>query len=248
VIWPDESIHWLRCKGQFSKALPTQVIGLAIEVTWLKRSEEQHLQIEERLRKAHDELEQCVQERTADLEKRTAEIIHQAKLLDLANDAIFVRGADDRISYWNEGRATVRLDKRGGYRPVTHDLLDTEFPIPVLEVLNSDRWEGELRHTKRDGTKITVATDGPHCVMRRGGQSLVGNQYRYFCAQESRTGSDAPYKSHSELTRYGATKNRRELHDCLGQYLTGLKINLDLLAIPDQSHGQRSKADAWRNA
>ena len=73
VIWPDESIHWLRCKGQFGKGLPTQVIGLAIEVTWLKHREEEHFLIEDRLRRAQEELEQRVHERTAELEQRTTE-------------------------------------------------------------------------------------------------------------------------------------------------------------------------------
>src|ERR1700738_2572667 len=41
VIWPDKSIHWLRCKGQYGKGLFREVVGLTVEVTWLKRSEEE---------------------------------------------------------------------------------------------------------------------------------------------------------------------------------------------------------------
>ena len=44
-----------------------------------------------------------MRERTLELEQNTAQLAYQAKLLDLANDAIFVRSADDKISYWNEG-------------------------------------------------------------------------------------------------------------------------------------------------
>jgi PAS domain-containing protein len=59
--------------------------------------------IEEKLRKAQQELEHKVRERTAELEHNVAETREKAALLDLANDAIFVKAADGKISYWNRG-------------------------------------------------------------------------------------------------------------------------------------------------
>ena len=50
-----------------------------------------------------ERLEELVRERTLELERNTAQLAYQAKLLDLANDAIFVRSADGGITYWNEG-------------------------------------------------------------------------------------------------------------------------------------------------
>ena len=50
-----------------------------------------------------ERLEELVRERTLELERNTAQLAYQAKLLDLANDAIFVRNADGGITYWNEG-------------------------------------------------------------------------------------------------------------------------------------------------
>ena len=63
----------------------------------------QRRQIEDELRKSHQELEHRVKERTETLEHNVAEITEKAVLLDLANDAIFVKTADGKISYWNHG-------------------------------------------------------------------------------------------------------------------------------------------------
>ncbi len=93
-------------------------------------------------------------------ERRLAE---QARLLDLTNDAIIVRDVNDRITYWNHGATEVY-----GYRPgeavgkVTHELLRTEHPESRKSIrkklLREGRWAGELVHTRKDGTKITVAS------------------------------------------------------------------------------------------
>lgn len=41
VMWPDGSIHWLRCKGRLEPGLnPKRILGLSLEITWLKRAEE----------------------------------------------------------------------------------------------------------------------------------------------------------------------------------------------------------------
>jgi PAS domain S-box-containing protein len=41
VLWPDGTVHWLRCKGDFDdRENPTCLIGISVDVTWLKRNEE----------------------------------------------------------------------------------------------------------------------------------------------------------------------------------------------------------------
>jgi len=85
----------------------------------------------------------------------------QAKILDLANDTIFVRGPEDRISYWNQAAQRVygwsAAEAQGR---ATHELLHTRFPGPLPEILaqlhQTGRWEGELTHTRRDGSQIHV--------------------------------------------------------------------------------------------
>ena len=160
VIWPDKSVHWLRCNGRFvSGKLPTEVMGISIDVTWVKHIHEEGLHTEDQLRKINQQLDQQVRERTAELERRVAQVAEQAALLDLANDGIFVRAADMRISYWNKGAERLygwTKDEAVGYS--TDELVKTEFPVPFEQIVNSDRWEGELRQTKRDGSKIAVAS------------------------------------------------------------------------------------------
>jgi PAS domain S-box-containing protein len=87
----------------------------------------------------------------------------QASLLDLTHDTIFVRDMHDSITYWNRGAE----DRYGWVRDeavgkVSHELMQTIFPSPLKEInaelLRSGRWEGELLHTKRDGTQVVVAS------------------------------------------------------------------------------------------
>jgi PAS domain S-box-containing protein len=85
------------------------------------------------------------------------------QLLDLSSDAIFMRGEDDCISFWNGGAQTLygwSSDEVIG-RSIT-DLLKTEFCVAPAEIhaaLSADgTWQGELQHTCRDGRKVTVAT------------------------------------------------------------------------------------------
>ncbi|HLZ67720.1 MAG TPA: PAS domain S-box protein [Aliidongia sp.] len=87
----------------------------------------------------------------------------QARLLDLTHDSVFVRDANDVIVYWNRGAQELYgWTREEIVGRITHDLLQTEFPIPLDEInrqlLDTGRWEGELRHTRRDGTKIFVAS------------------------------------------------------------------------------------------
>ncbi len=242
VIWPDKSVHWIRCRGQYGKGLSKEVVGSSVEVTWRKRSEEDHFQKEELLRRAHDELDRRVQERTAELEQRTAEVVQQARLLDLANDGIFVRGADDRISYWNEGAERLygwSKEEAVGQSP--HDLLHTEFPIPIAKILNMDRWEGELRHTKRDGVTITVASRWTTLRDQEG--KPVGWLEINSDISARKAAEQAAMRLTSRILSLQDTERRkiaRELHDCLGQYLAALKMNLDQMKL-DQLSGEGSE-------
>ena len=99
------------------------------------------------------------------LERAQAETVlrEQASLLNLTHDCIFVRGMDDVITYWNRGAeelygwtAATAIGK------VCHQLMETIFPSPLEdingELLRKGRWEGEVVHAKRDGTRVVVAS------------------------------------------------------------------------------------------
>jgi PAS domain S-box-containing protein len=84
-----------------------------------------------------------------------------ARILDLA--PVLVRDLDSRIILWNSG-----AEKLYGYSAaeavgqVSHDLLNTVFPIPLDQLMEQlfsrGSWEGELIHRRRDGIPVTLAS------------------------------------------------------------------------------------------
>lgn len=91
-------------------------------------------------------------------EQRLAE---QARLLDLSNDAIIVRDKNDRITYWNKGATKIYgYTQQEALGKVTHDLLKSKQPEPLPKIykklLRDNRWDGEIVHTCKDGTKVVV--------------------------------------------------------------------------------------------
>src|SRR6202030_3635243 len=98
-----------------------------------------------------------------DLQIEVAERTQQASLLNLTHDPIFVRDMSDVITYWNRGAQELYgwTDKEVMGRH-SQELLQTIFPTPLddirAELLRTDRWEGELKKTKADGTQVVVAS------------------------------------------------------------------------------------------
>jgi two-component system, LuxR family, sensor kinase FixL len=89
------------------------------------------------------------------------QLAEQARLLDLSNDAIIVRDANDRITYWNKGATkTYGYTREEALGKVTPHLLKTEHSEPLSKIygklLRDNYWEGEIGHTRRDGRRITV--------------------------------------------------------------------------------------------
>jgi PAS domain S-box-containing protein len=179
---------------------------------------------------AKERLEELVRERTQELEQNTAQLAYQAKLLDLANDAIFIRSATDKISYWNEG-----AERLYGWASeevlgrATHEILRTEFPVPLSEIMHADRWEGELRHTTKDGSQIIVASRWT-TLRDHNGKAVGWLEINTDITARKRAEEAARSLSGRILTLQDDERRRiaRGLHDSLGQYLTALKMNLDV--------------------
>ncbi|HWX15764.1 MAG TPA: ATP-binding protein [Chthoniobacterales bacterium] len=98
-----------------------------------------------------------------ELEREVAERTQQASLLNLTHDTIFVRDMNDIITYWNRGaRELYGWTAEEAIGKHTHQLLKTDFPVPIDEVraelLRAGRWDGELQKTKADGTRVVVAS------------------------------------------------------------------------------------------
>jgi len=139
--------------------------------------------IREALRRAKEDLEARVASRTGELSSLNARLTQnlirleraeqalrqqaagfqeQARLLDLAHDAIVVRDlASGSIEFWNPSAEAIygwRRDEAIGRD--AHALLETRFPDPVAEIEHRLRevghWEGVLEQRRRDGGPITV--------------------------------------------------------------------------------------------
>lgn len=98
-------------------------------------------------------------------ERKQAEqkLTSQAELLNIAHDAIMVRSLDGIIAFWNHGAEEMYgHSSEQAIGRVSHELLLAGFPLPLAEieeiVLREGRWEGELIHTARDGSRIVVAS------------------------------------------------------------------------------------------
>ena len=104
-----------------------------------------------------------------DLRMSESRFREQAELLDLTHDAIIVRNLRNEITYWNHGAEELygwRVEEILGKMP--QDLLQTVFPKAAREIEAETRergsWEGELTHSRRDGSVVTVSS---RWVLRR---------------------------------------------------------------------------------
>jgi len=197
-----------------------------------ERTEMSLRESEAQLRQVNQNMVQQIEQRTAELELKTAETVAQARLLDLANDGILVRDASGRISYWNQGAEHLYgWTKEEAIGRPAHEILQTVFPVPLAEIAESKRWEGELLQVRRDGSSITVAgrwaalqdPDGRFSGWLEINTDITARKLLEAAARRL-TGRILSLQD-DERRRIA-----RELHDSLGQYLASIKINLDLLS------------------
>lgn len=207
-------------------------IGSCLDITEQRR-------VQELLHEAHAELEARVQERTAELEHRAAQVSAQAELLDLANDAILVRTLDDRITYWNRGSARLygwTKEEVLGKHP--HDILCTEFPEPFenikAQLLREGSWQGELIHKRRDGSTVIAASRWSTWSSKEG--KPLGFLELNTDITDRKRAEDTLRQMSGRLLQMQDDERRRiarELHDSAGQMLVAM--DMDLASIQRES-------------
>jgi two-component system, NtrC family, sensor kinase len=109
------------------------------------------------------DLEQRVQQRTAELRERETQLRQRADLLDLATEAIMVRDMQGTIQFWNSGaEAFYGFGREEAVGRNANQMLRTRFPVPLEEVqsvvLQGGRWEGNLVQLTKDGREVVVAS------------------------------------------------------------------------------------------
>jgi PAS domain S-box-containing protein len=90
-----------------------------------------------------------------------AQIREQAKLLDLAHDAIMVRDMEDRIEFWNDGAeklygwtaAEVRGKEASTFLYKDEPAAAAATRVSLLE---NGKWTGECKHVCKDGGYVIV--------------------------------------------------------------------------------------------
>jgi PAS domain S-box-containing protein len=87
----------------------------------------------------------------------------QVLLLDLTSDAIVAIDMHHVIGYWNRGaQALYGFTAEEALGRATHELVQTGFPVPLAQIeaqlLRTGRWEGELTQSRRDGSRVDVAS------------------------------------------------------------------------------------------
>ena len=156
VVLSSLSFNYLFTEPRFSlyvasADVPYYLIFIlfALLLTWFSAVRRR---VEQQLLESRDTLQREIVVRT-----------QQASLLNLTHDTIFVRDMNDIITYWNRGAAELfGWTEEQAIGKHSNQLLQTDFPVSMDEVrqelLRTGRWEGELRKTKADGSRVFVAS------------------------------------------------------------------------------------------
>src|SRR5579884_10267 len=92
----------------------------------------------------------------------TEQLLHiQKSLIELAYDAILLRDPQSHVLLWNQGAQELYgWTQDAVIGKVTHVLLQTRFPESQAAVdaalEEQGQWEGELTHTRSNGTQLVV--------------------------------------------------------------------------------------------
>jgi PAS domain S-box-containing protein len=163
----------------------------------------------------------------------------QAALLELTQDSVFVTDMDGTVRFWSRGaEALLGYSKIQAAGKIAHDLLRTEFPIPLdeikAELMRAGHWEGDLIKTARGGRHIVVSSRwalhwGKRDQLPR---VLVINSdiTERKRGEESVVLQKEQLRALAERLQWVREEDRkrvaRDLHDQIGQILTAIKMDM----------------------
>jgi PAS domain S-box-containing protein len=137
----------------------------------VQSSNEELQSLNEELETSNEELESANEElttlneelatRNTELRESEQRLREQAQLLEMA--PILARSPKDRIIFWSRGAEKMYgFSTEDAVGQAAHLLLNTQFPEPLEKVQSSlfrdGHWEGEVKHRRKDGKVISVAT------------------------------------------------------------------------------------------
>lgn len=108
---------------------------------------------------AHDTTERKQAE--VELREQQDALRRQAQLIDLSHDAIILADENRIITGWNTGAAEIYgWTQEEAVGKVMHHFLQTSAAVTIAEIEGvldgSGRWDGELTHTRREGSGVIV--------------------------------------------------------------------------------------------
>lgn len=110
------------------------------------------------MNRVDSEREQILQK----LKQQATRLEEQAQLLELTYEAIFVRDAQNVITYWNRSAEEMYgYSKIEAIGQLSHKFLQTQVPEGGVENIDTTLqqtgcWQSELIHTRKDGGQIVV--------------------------------------------------------------------------------------------
>lgn len=215
VVRPDDAMSWVHDEGAMVSAEGRQIYGRVVDITRRRR-------LEDRLR-------------------------FQAQLLDVVGQAVLAADQDGRITYWNRaaeslyglpaeeaaGRSLLAVTIGGEQRSQVADILS--------RCLDGEGWSGQLWVRRQRGADVpalvtlspltgddgavlgvvSVAIDVSERVRAEGRFSASEERSRALVEKLRRLTTHLQVVREQEQTRIA-----REVHDELGQIVTGIKLEV----------------------